>query len=205
MAAGVFTIIVNVVLTPMLPAGPSFAAIAASTMFLLRQSAAAVAAALLLFGCIGVYLRQMHRWGRGGIVTVVVALLGSALLLATEWIQIFEIRDLAIRVPDVLNRLDAEGVSLDDIGAMAALATLATGWIALSVLTFRSGLFARTPPVLIIAGLFATPFLSAVVPPLYASAVGNTILGSGFISLGWELTRHAALPALCESTQTHHL
>lgn len=183
------TIVVNVVLTPMLPAGPSFAEIAASPMFLLRQSAAAVAAALLLFGCIGVYLRQMHRWGRGGIVTLVVAVLGSALLLATEWIQIFEIRDLAIRVPDVLNRLDAEGVSLDDIGAMVAMATLVTGWIALSILTVRSGLFARTPPMLIIAGFVATPFLSAVLPPLYASAVGNTILGLGLISLGRELTR----------------
>ena len=188
-AAGVLTIVVNAVLTPLLPSGATFAATAASVAFLWRQSVAAVAAALLMFGAIGLYLRQVDRCGPFGAAAFALALVGSALLLATEWIQIFEIRDLAVRAPDVLNRLDGEGVGLDDLGAMAAMATLVVGWIALAITTRRSGLLSRTAPNVVIAGFFATPFLSTVLPPLLAGALGNTILGVGLAWLGWELSR----------------
>jgi hypothetical protein len=187
--AGLLMIVVNVIVTPLLPSGESFAATAASTAFLWRQSLAAVAAVMLMFGAIGLYLRQINRWGAFGALTFAVALIGSALLLATEWIQIFETRDLARRAPETLNSLDAAGVGLDDIGAMAAMATLVVGWIGLALLTLRSGIFSRQTPKVIIAGFFATPFLSAVLPPVVAGAIGNTILGGGLAALGWELSR----------------
>lgn len=175
--------------TPLLPRGVPFSEVAASTAFLWRQSLAAVAAALLMFGSIGLYLRQAERTGRFGAIAFVLALLGSALLLATEWLQLFEVRDVAIRAPETLDRLDAAGVGLDDVGAMAALTVFVAGWIALAVSSRRSGLFPRHATTLVIAGLFATPFLSVALPPLIAGAIGNALLGAGFIWLGSGLAR----------------
>ena len=189
MGAGVLVIIVNAVITPLLPRGVPFSDVAASTAFVWRQSLAAVAAALLMFGAIGLYLRQADRTGWFGAFAFATALVGSALLLATEWLQLFEVRDVALRAPETLNRLDAAGVGLDDIGAMAAMAVFVAGWIALAVSSRRSGLFPRHATTLVIAGLFATPFLSAVLPSLLAGAIGNAILGAGWMWLGWDMWR----------------
>lgn len=182
--AGALVVIVNVALTPLLPRGGSFADTASSTAFVWRQSLSAIAAILLMFGSIGVYLCQIGRAGRFAATAFAMALMGSALLLATEWTQIFEVRDLAIRAPDTLNRLDAEGIALDDVGALIAFSVLTVGWIALAAVSRRSGLFPRHAPTLVIAGFFATPFLSAVLPPLVAGAIGNTVLGCGWIWMG---------------------
>ena len=185
--AGALIVIVNAVITPLLPRGGTLADTVSSTSFLCRQTLAALAALCLMFGAIGLYLRQARLSGRAGAVAFVLALSGSALLLATEWTQIFEVRDLGLRAPDTLNRLDAEGMALDDIGALIAFATLVLGWLALAVVSHRSRLFPRRATTLVIAGFFATPFLSAALPPLVAGAIGNTILGAGFIWLGRSL------------------
>jgi hypothetical protein len=85
-SGGALTLGINVILTPLLPRGAPFEVTAASSLFLLRQGASALAAALLLVGCVGVYLRQAERTGRLGAVAFIVALLGSALVLAWEWV-----------------------------------------------------------------------------------------------------------------------
>jgi|CXWL01.1.fsa_nt_gi hypothetical protein len=185
--AGALVVIINVALTPLLPRGGSFADTVSSAAFVWRQSLSALAAVLLMFGSMGVYLRQMHGAGRFVAPAFAMALVGSALLLAIEWTQVFEVRDLAMRAPDTLNRLDAEGMALDDVGALIAFAALTVGWIALSAVSRRSGLFPRHAPTLVIAGFFATPFLSAVLPPIVASAIGNTVLGCGWIWMGRSL------------------
>ena len=194
-AAGVLTIIVNGVVTPMLPRGAPFADVAASTPFLVRQSLAALTAILLMFGLVGLHLRQMEAVGRFGAIAFVLAFTGTALLLGVEWTQIFEVRDMAAREPDALNRLDAGAMNLADIGAMIALAVLVTGWLALAIAMLRGAVFPRRAVWLVVAGLFATPFLSAVMPPLVASAIGNALLGSGWIWLGIVMTKPASIRA----------
>ena len=189
MAAGLLTIVINAAVTPLLPRGGSFADVAASTAFLWRQSLSAVAAVLLMFGAIGLHLRQIDKAGGLGAVAFVLAFIGSGLLLATEWVQVFEIRDLAQREPAALLRLDENGPSLADVGAMIALSTLVIGWIALAASTWRSGIFPRLAPALVIAGLFATPLLQAALPALAAIAIGNALLGGGWAWLGWVLSR----------------
>ena len=123
-AGGVLTFLINAEFTPALQSHAPFAQTAASSLFLWRQSASALAAALLLFGSMGVYLRQADRLGAGGMVAFLMALLGSSLLLATEWTEIFLVRTLALRAPAALHALDTgHGTNFYDIGSIAAFYT----------------------------------------------------------------------------------
>ena len=183
-AAGALTLIVNALATPMMPRGGALSATAASTAFLIRQSLAAGAALLLALGATGLYVRQADRMRRLGALAFAMAFAGSVMLFAVEWTQLFEVRDLARRAPDTLDRLDAGGIGLDDIGAMTALAVLVIGWISLAAVTMRAGIMPRRAALLVVAGLFATPFLSAVLSPVAAAAIGNALLGAGWIWLG---------------------
>lgn len=67
-AGGVHTALINAFLTPAVATGQPFAVTAATPVFLWRQAASALAAALLLFGSVGLHLgrgrRQRHP-GRG--------------------------------------------------------------------------------------------------------------------------------------------
>ncbi len=192
-AGGVLTLFVNAILTPLLPHHVSFALTAASQVFLWRQSASAVAAAVLLFGCVGLYLRQADRAGAFGATAFIVAFIGNALLLAAEWNEIFLVRDLALRAPAALRALDSgRGPSLYDLGAMIPLALFTLGWLALAGSTLRTGILSRHAAGLVIAGLFAIPMLSAALPRLWGAIAGNAILAAGWIWLGYDMRRKPA-------------
>jgi hypothetical protein len=184
-AAGLLTVGINAGLTPLLPADASFAESAASQVFLWRQSASALVALLLLWGCIGLYLRQRERAGVFAPLAFAVVFLGNALLLANEWCQAFFVRGLALANPEALDALDAsEGFSLYDIGALIAFAAFALGWILFAISLLRTSPFRRLGPLLVIAGLFATPLLAAALSPVLGAALGNAVLGAGWVVLG---------------------
>lgn len=114
---GALTLLINVVHTPALPHHVSFATTAASNIFLWRQGASALAAVLLLIGCVGLYLRQAERAGHFGVFAFTLVLVGTALALEVEWREVFDVYDFARRAPDALNALDAEkGLSLSNRG-----------------------------------------------------------------------------------------
>ncbi|MDH5271004.1 MAG: hypothetical protein OEY32_13875 [Candidatus Krumholzibacteria bacterium] len=187
-AAGILTFGINAGLTPLLDSGAPFATTAASTLFLWRQSASALAALLLVVGSIGLFLRHADRVGGFGTMAFLSALVGSSLLLANEWCQVVFVRGLAIGAPETLEALDAaEGISPFDLGSLVAFAAFALGWIAFSVSMLRCGAHTRWGPALVIAGLFATPILSAAVGPALGAACGSALLGAGWFIEGREL------------------
>jgi hypothetical protein len=189
-AGGALTFLINAGLTPFLPRGTPFVETAASVVFLWRQSLSAAAGVLILFGAVGLYLRQRGRAGRFGGVAFALAFLGSALLVAHEWTEVFLVRDLALRAPDALRSLEAPGrPGLYDIGAMTALGTFTAGWIALAVSTLRVTPSSRRGAWLVIAGFFAIPLLGAALPGAWGIVAGNAVLGAGWILLGADLLR----------------
>ena len=184
-AGGALTFLLNAGLTPFLARGVSFEQTAMSPVFLWRQSLSALAVALLLFGSIGLYFRQAERAGRFGAVAFVAAFIGSALVLAWEWVDVFVLRVLAQRAPDALRTLEgAKGIDLYDLGALIPVSVFTLGWIALAASTIRSWPAQGRAAVLVIAGFFAVPLLSALLGPLWGGILGNTVLGSGFFLLG---------------------
>ena len=185
---GALTLLINVVLTPALPHNVSFATTAASIIFLWRQSASALAAVLLLIGCVGLYLRQAERAGHFGVFAFTLVLVGTALALGVEWREVFDVHDFARRAPDALNALDAEkGLSLSNIGTIIAISTFVLGWILLAIATLRTRAANRIAAWMVIAGFLVTPLLRPVLPGLWGAAVGNAILGSGLAWLGYDI------------------
>ncbi len=119
------------------------------------------------------------------------AFVGSTLLVATEWSQIFDTRDLALRAPAVLNELDsARGLSLSNLGALIVILTFTVGWIALAAWTLRVGILPRPAATLIIAGFFLIPLLKMALPGLWGVVLGNGVLGAGWFWLGMSLFRN---------------
>ena len=192
---GALTFLINAILTPFLPKGVLFSTVAASPIFLWRQSASALAAMLLLFGAVGLYLRQSKRSSWFGAVAFAIAFVGSALLVASEWDQIFETRDLALRAPATLNALDSgRGLSLSNLGALIAIGTFTVGWIALAGWTLRIGVFPRRAAALVVAGFFLIPLLHAALPGSSGDILGNGVLGAGWLWLGMDMYWSSSSP-----------
>lgn len=190
-AGGVLTALLNAILTLALPHGVPFAVTAASQVFLWRQSASALAAILLLFGCLGLYLLQADRAGRFGAISFILAVSGTALLLGNE---IFDVRDFAQRAPETLNLLNsAKAMTLSTVGSLIALGVFMLGWIGLAVSTLRSKAASRAAAWLVIAGFFATPLLTPLLHRVWAGVVGNLILGSGLVWLGFGILARRSL------------
>ena len=185
---GMFLIIVNALVTPMLDLDVPFTEMMASSVYLWRMTLAALAVFLLMVGCPGLHARQSVQSGPFGGIAFALAFLGCALLFAHEWAQIFYVHSLAIAAPEALQAIeDAEGMNLYDAEALIALVTFALGWIAFAVSMMRAGVFSRLGPILVIMGFFATPLLTAITSVKLGGALGNAVLGSGFILLGREL------------------
>ena len=184
MAGGLLTALINIFLTPLLPHNAS----PANSVILWRAGASAAAAALLLLGTVGLYLRQARVGTYAGGIAFAGAFLGCALIFAWEWTNVFVLPVLATRAPGALKLLEsAPSPSPYDLGAMGAVTLFAIGWLAFAAWTLRSAVLSRPAAALVIAGLLLTPSLSAVLPGAWGGAVGNAILGAGWLWLGWDV------------------
>lgn len=189
-AGGALLLLLNVTLSPFLPTELPFAQLAGSPLFLWRQSASILTCVLLLFGAVGLHLRQAERSGRLGAAAFGAALLGSALLLAWEWIDVFVLRELALRSPAALGALeDTDGLSLYDLGALIPAVSFALGWLALATATLRARLLPRAAGLLVIAGFLLIPLLSIIVGTKAGGILGSVALGSGLCWLGLAVRR----------------
>jgi hypothetical protein len=75
--AGASTILINLILTPLLVNNSSPPIPETTSVYLLRQSASAVAALLFIFGSLGLYLAIRARSGVFGAIAFVIAFVGS--------------------------------------------------------------------------------------------------------------------------------
>jgi len=190
MIGGALLIIVNAVFTPMLDTSVPFPEMMASDAYLWRLSLAAVSVFLLMVGSPGIHAHQSSQSGLFGKISFSLTFLGCAFLFAHEWGQVFYVHSIALAAPDALQAMeDAPGMNAFDLEAMIALVTFTLGWILFSVSMLLAKVFARIGPVLVVAGFFAIPLLSALISPVWGGALGNAVLGSGFILLGRELMK----------------
>ena len=186
-AAAILLVVINAGLTPRLPDG-AFSEIAASQVFFWRQCLAALTAFLMTFGVAGVFFAQANRVSFFGRTAFFVALAGGLALFATEWGQIFIVRDLALNNPGALDQLeDAPGLTPFDIGAIAAFSVFALGWVLLAISALLARVFTRWSAALLLIAFFITPALGAF--GVWGAAGGSILIGLGWMALGVQLVR----------------
>ena len=162
-----------------------------SPLFVWRMTAAVAVAGLLLFGSVGLYAHHPRAAHPVIALAFILGFVGSALLFAHEWQELFLTRELAQQFPDAFKRLeDAPGFTPFDWEALIAASGFTLGWIALAVATLLTPAFSKWGGGLVIAGMFAVPASAALMPvgPILASA----ILGAGYARLGLDLLRARA-------------
>lgn len=187
---GVVTMFLNAVLTPMMPLDAPFAELASSMVFLLRLSLAALGVLFLLLAFPGLLHVIGKRHSRVGGGAFALAFVGTALLFAHEWSQVFFVRPFALAAPDALNAMDGvDGLDAFDIEGIIVLAAFMLGWIALSIAMIVGRALSPLGPSLIIAGFFAIPILATAVDGVWGAVAGNVILSSGWIVLGRALQK----------------
>ena len=184
--AAVTTLALNIFVSPHLPTG-TFATIAASPVYFLRQCIASAVALLLVFGIAGIHVSRLGRVGLFGTVAFVVALTGQILLFAIEYGQAFQIHDYAMNAPAMLDAAMADPYRPLAMGAVIAIAAFFVGWMLLAASLLLSRHAGRLGPALILVGLpllFATKSLGAV-----GGMITSAVTGTGWFLIGLEMMR----------------
>ncbi len=184
---GLLTALINIFLTPQLDLGSSYSVMAGSSLFFIRLMLAGIAALLVLIGCTGLYVRQAEKTGLFGLVAFLLTFMGMAALFANEWTSVFTIHEIAKVDPEALEAL--EDSALFDAGAIIALGLSVLGWLALAAVTLRAGILPRWASISVIAGFVLVMVLPAMMG-VWGAALANTVLGAGWIGLGWSVARH---------------
>ncbi len=187
---GALLILINVILTPMLPTQEGEEILRTSTIYLFRLSASVVTAMLLLFGCFGVHLAQRSASGVFGKMAFIVAFVGNSLLVAVEWSNVFVLRAVAQTNPEALGLLDKSSLMTTGFASAAGLFML--GWLLLAVNILLARVFSRRVAITIIAGLILIPVLTASPIGMAGAILGNVVLGLGIIGLGHALARRVS-------------
>ena len=186
-AGGALTILINLIFTPLLFRANIPPAIVPTTqLFLLRQSTSALAALLIIFGCLGVGLHLRQRTGPsvGSTAAFLAAFIGSCFVLAVEFCDVFVLRTVAQTNRDTYVAIDKS--SFMNIGMASGVGLFALGWLFLSGNIWRLKLLPRWAALATFLGLILIPGLQTPFG-VVGAMIGNAVFGSGLIGLGWAL------------------
>jgi hypothetical protein len=149
---------------------------------------AGIAALLVLIGCTGLYARQAGKTGVSGLIAFLLTFIGMAALFANEWTSVFAVHEIALSSPEALEALEES--ALFDAGAITALGLSTLGWLILAGVTLRAGILPRWASISVLAGFVLAIVLPALIG-VWGAAAANTVLGAGWMGLGWSVARHA--------------
>ncbi len=148
-----------------------------------------VAVVLALLGLVGLYAHLAERAGRFGLVSFVVAFLGTALSVGSSAIEALALPALAIEAPELVERAGTGDVpaSLQSLVAvlLAAGVLFSLGYILFGLAVMRAGTLPRWAAPLLIAGAPLFTFGTAV-HHLVVTA-GAVLFGAGLIWLAYGL------------------
>ena len=191
LVGGILTMLINLIFTPLLFGAKLPPAVVPTTqLFLLRQSTSGLAALLIIFGCLGVSLHLMNKMPSGAVTALVflASFIGSCLVFAVEFCNVFVLRTVAQSNPDTFLAIDKS--SFMNIGMASGVGLFALGWLLLSINVWRSKLLPRWAALATFSGLILIPTLQAPLG-LVGAIVGNAVFGTGLAGLGWALSKIA--------------
>lgn len=131
---------------------------------------------LILLGLVGCYLSQIKSTGKFGLISFLIAFLGTSMWIGFKWASSFIVPVLKDVAPQMIDEMPATIM----IGMMISLYTFLIGWILFSIVTARKAVLPRWGAILIIIGL-----ISDVIP--YGYYVAQPLAGLGIAWLGYAL------------------
>ncbi len=183
-SGAILLILINVILSPpylrLLQEGETL--FRTSGIYALRLSAALFDALLLLFGCLGLHLGQRNASGRFGATAFLVAFVGTSLLFAIEWANLFVLRAVAQTSPDALAVIDKSPLMNAGFASGAVLFML--GWLMFLASIWRTRVYPRWAAITGLAGLLLIPLLAATPLGLAGQIIGNVVFAFGLLGLG---------------------
>lgn len=184
---GGLLIFINVVITPSYLAtfkqGEALARV--SGIYLLRISLALVDVLLLLFGSTGLYLSQKSVLGTFGSTAFLVTFVGTSLLFAIEWSNLFVLRPVAQTSPEALSLLDRS--SLMSAATASGVGIFMLGWLLFAVSVWRGNVFPQWAAPATIAGIILIPVLGITPLGVIGQVLGNVVFGIGLMGFGYSL------------------
>lgn len=178
---GALTIMINALITPFMPQAQN-SNVMITNIFLVRQVASGFAVLFLLLGTIGLHLAQKPRSGWFGSLAFLVGFIGTALVVAVEFADVFVLRAVAQIAPQTADSLDKS--RLLNTGFALAIGSFAIGWLFMSINAWKTKLLPRWAAMATFAGLFLISILQATLG-ITGAVIGNAIFGGGLMGLGW--------------------
>lgn len=125
--------------------GPEGVAEAATTTpYLVFGGARLLGGTLLVFGLVALFAVQAEAIGRLGVVGFVVGMVGTVLLTASAWFQLFIVPAMAAEVPAFTEAARAAEVGqLATVGLAIPLLAQSLGWVIFGIATYRTRAFPR--------------------------------------------------------------
>ncbi len=145
---------------------------------------------LLLWALVGIYGPQSRAAGTSGLWAFVVVFLGTSLIAANVWAEVFVYPTLAQVAPNEWSGPITDVSPYLSAGLTVSFPLFGIGLILFGVATFRAGVYPRWAAVLLIVGIPVTMFLDPTAGT-FQESIGQILWGSAVAAVGWHATRMA--------------
>ncbi len=108
-----------------------------------------IAMLAVLLGLIGLYTRQVEQSGNFGVISFLVAFIGTVLFAGAQWSTAFIGPMLAAEAPDIM---DAEPTGSILVGYLLSIILFSLGWLLFGWASLRSSVFPRGAALLVAVG-----------------------------------------------------
>jgi hypothetical protein len=145
---------------------------------------------LLLWALVGIYGPQSRAAGTFGLWAFVAVFLGTALIVANTWAEVFVYPTLAQVAPNVWSGPITDVSPYLSLGLTLSFPLFGIGLILFGVATIRAGLYPRWAAVLLIISIPVTMFLDPTAGT-FQESFGQILWGLAVAALGWYALRRA--------------
>lgn len=129
---------------------------------------------LLVFGLVALYAYQMEAAGRLGLVGFIVGMLGTVLLTASAWYQLFVLPAMAADVPAFTEAVRAAEVGqLLTLGLLIPVLAQILGWVIFGIATYRARVFPRWVAAALVVGALLLFVPVPGIPVVFQVAVAS--------------------------------
>jgi hypothetical protein len=174
----------------MLPVQAGDVVVRTSQVYLVRLSASLVSAVLLVFGSLGLHLAQRSVAGLLGTAAFLASFIGSCLVAAVEWSNVFVLRPVAQLSPSALQAINRSPLLIG--GTVAAVGLFSLGWLLVAASAWRARILPRWAAIATGVGMLLIPALGAAPFGIYGAIAGNVVFGAGLAGLGVALAAPSA-------------